>query len=84
MTTLTELLATANRSEIARRMTLSGVLVSRDRVSRFAQGSAIPDAREIVALAPLLRLEIDELTEIVAAGIQVRESQGDSSTATVI
>lgn len=60
--TLADLLATHNRSEIARRLHRS-----RAAVGRWATGDATPSPMDLPALAEILHIDLGELTMIVAA-----------------
>lgn len=65
--TLISLLKLYNLSEIAREMTARGFPMSRDRMARMAKGQSVPTVRELPAFAEVLRIDVIELTRMVAS-----------------
>lgn len=61
MSALAELLRPYNRSELARQLG-----TGRARVAKWARGTGKPEASELPRLAALLRMDLGELTTIVA------------------
>jgi transcriptional regulator with XRE-family HTH domain len=68
--TLAALLGPYNRSEVARK-----VGTTRGRVNRWANDQGAPDVHELPALSKILRIDVAELTAIIAADNARRSAQ---------
>ena len=69
--TLSELLQGYNQTYLAQELTRRGVRVSRGTVNAWALGKQTPDVRVLPCLAEILRVDVGELTTIVARGVAV-------------
>jgi len=75
-TTLAGLLSPYNRAEVARK-----VGTTRSRVNRWANDQGAPDVHELPALAAVLRLDVTQLTSIIAADNARRSTEADVARA---
>jgi len=67
LTTLPALLKSYNLSAVAREMTERGASVTRQAVSAWALGNSVPDIRLVPTLAEVLRVDVGDLTRIIAS-----------------